>query len=348
MSDIIYTPPVSSGGGVNPTSTYMPVNIGGTFVDSICQSVPNTFWQTINGGIGFGFSTSLGTGENYIGDFNNLIDGKFLKVQNDTITSRIFTSNSGFYLDFNVRQYRFGDYNNAYNGTNLFIDDITELIFTKNNNISTGLSCDFNIRQFLFGSYGSGSLTYLSIEDTQQRIYTNYNGSIRGFFLDFFNNEYFYGDYANATYFKFSANNVLQTFFATTPNGLELLNNQFIYTLGDYSGLANAISLQIDSQNPKVSTFFFGSENLFKVEGSPTKLAALLGDYNNVVNGTHLKITDNVKLIQLLTNTGTIEFNSDLLDFNGNILTGSSSGFSGDHLQVTINGTQYVIRLENP
>lgn len=350
MSDIIYTPPASSGGGVNPTSTYMPVNIGGTFVDSIIQCIPNTFAQSIRAGSGFGFGTNVigSSCDSWLGDWNNQIDGIFLQVKNDTISSRIFTANRGLYLDYVLNRYIFGDWANVYNKTQFVIDDQSELIYTKNNTVSTGISCDFNLRQYLFGSYGAGNLTYLSIEDTQQRIYTNSNGSIRGFLLDIFGGEFYYGDYANGTYFKFSNNVKLETFFQTIPNGLELDNNVFYYRLGDYFGQADNVYLEIDSVNPIIKTNFFGSSNLFKVGGTSTKLEASLGDYANNVNGTYINIIDNTKQLQLITSGGQIQLDADLLLINGNVTTPTSSGFSGDHLQVSINGFNYVIRLENP
>jgi hypothetical protein len=304
MSDIIYTPPASSGGGVNPTSTYMPVNIGGTFVDSICQSVPNTFWQTVNGGIGFGFSTSLGTGENYIGDFNNLIDGKFLKVQNDTITSRIFTSQSGFYLDYNVRQYRFGEYNNFFNGTHLFVDDTTELIFTKNNNISTGLSCDFNIRQFLFGSYGAGNLTYLSIEDNLETISTKYQTNTIGLSLDYAQQLYSFGDFnsvsSGVSFYINEANSTIYTKHSGQQEGLffDFVNDYF--SIGDFNNTNNGTYLKIDDDNSNITTFYQTNGSGLQLDF--TNRIFILGDYGGFYGGTGIRVSDNNYTINTICN----------------------------------------------
>jgi len=139
MSDIIYTPPASSGGGttINPTNTYIPVRTNATtFADSVLQCVPNTFVSSVRSGIGLGFAVSFTatTSETYIGDFNNLIDSKFIRVQNDTTTSRIYSSNAGFYLDFNSKTYSFGDYNGTNNNNKLIISDSSNYIASFTNN----------------------------------------------------------------------------------------------------------------------------------------------------------------------------------------------------------------------
>jgi hypothetical protein len=344
-SGIIFNNGGGGGASVNPTSTYMPVNIGGSFVDSICQSLPNTFWQTVNGGIGFGFATSLGTGENYIGDFNNLIDGKFLKVQNDTITSRIFTSQSGFYLDYNVRQYRFGEYNNFFNGTHLFVDDTTELIFTKNNNVSTGLSCDFNIRQFLLGSYGAGSLTYLSIEDSLGVISTKYQTNSVGLNLDLNSKLYSFGDFNNTLYgttlIVNDQNKYITTKDGINEKGLRCDFQAEYYYLGDYNNITNGTFLQINNLNTIIDTKFNGNPFGLSCDFSSGAINCFLGDYIGYNNTTFIQVEDATK---------NITFNlSNNLIFNGAALESpSAGGNSGKHLVITLNGNQYKIKLELP
>jgi hypothetical protein len=72
------------------------------------------------------------------------------------------------------------------------------------------------------------------------------------------------------------------------------------------------------------------------------------GDFNGVNNQTYIFIKDQGKDILFNTIGGTIRHNCDLLQFDGALTSGSSGGNSGQHLQVTINGNQYKIKLENP
>jgi len=99
--------------------------------------------------------------------------------------------------------------------------------------------------------------------------------------------------------------------------------------------------------------------------------------FNNTIDGNGLDITSNKSLnlistdtggtaqlqssngvqitgdntIALLTNTGsnTITFQTGALNFTGaGLQSNSSSGNSGEHLVITLNGTQYKIALQNP
>ena len=64
-----------------------------------------------------------------------------------------------------------------------------------------------------------------------------------------------------------------------------------------------------------------------------------IGDYYNNNQGTKIYIDD--------TNA-VIRFDTEALQFTGSLTTTTSSGNSANHLQVTINGTAYVIQLKNP
>jgi hypothetical protein len=72
------------------------------------------------------------------------------------------------------------------------------------------------------------------------------------------------------------------------------------------------------------------------------------GDFNTLNNGTFLSVRDNSKVIKLNTVGGEISQEADLLRFTGALTSGSAGGSSGQHLQVTINGTAYKIQLLNP
>jgi small nuclear ribonucleoprotein (snRNP)-like protein len=318
MSDIIYTPPASGGGTtINPTNNFIPVRSNATtFVDSILQCVPNSFVQSVRSGVGLGISTSftLTTAETYIGDFNNLIDSKFIKVQNDTVTSRIYSSNSGFYLDFNSITYRFGDYNFVNNGIYLNVDDQNKQVsFTNNNNIE-GLFIDYANDIYQFGNIAGKSRFII---DNINQFASIEIASIIYFRADKINNYVQMGDGAAFVYCNFSANFV---------------------DIGDFSSSFNGTMFSVDVNNEQIVTRNNGQDKGIYIEFTNTNY--YLGDFNGIDKNTFLYIEDGNE---------TIHFYTKILDFNGaSLQSNTSGGNSGEHLVITLNGNQYKIKLENP
>lgn len=72
-----------------------------------------------------------------------------------------------------------------------------------------------------------------------------------------------------------------------------------------------------------------------------------LGDYNNA-GGFYINVNTGLSEIFMNAPGGQIFMQTDLISMNGALTTGSSSGSSGQHLQITINGSTYVIALLNP
>lgn len=82
---IIYTRP-ASGSVPNPTSTFLPVNIGGSFVDSnwTQDAVFNesVFIETVdNNATPFGFKYLIPAQTVYMGDFDNALNGTVITVK---------------------------------------------------------------------------------------------------------------------------------------------------------------------------------------------------------------------------------------------------------------------------
>ena len=160
--------------------------------------------------------------------------------------------------------------------------------------------------------------SYLFSNATQLKSVTNGDG--KGIILDFLNDRYSLGDPDIVNFGSYITVDNLNS--VINLNGGDGFNtrvyiddtNRFIKTT--YTG--NDIGLQLDFNN----------------------LAYSFGDFNVVNNGTRLIIDDN---------SLKITFDTNYLNFNGGSLqSNTASGNSGEHLVITLNGTQYKIQLLNP
>jgi hypothetical protein len=113
-------------------------------------------------------------------------------------------------------------------------------------------------------------------------------------------------------------------------NGIEIDFANNVYHFGDFSNVTNGTYIQIENAAQQIKTYGGNEQGLY-LDFSSRQFK--LGDYMNNQNNYWLEINDSAELFAL----------------NGNLLLSSSaSGNSGQHLVLTINGTQYKIKLENP
>jgi hypothetical protein len=197
------------------------------------------------------------------------------------------------------------------NGTSSFVD--SNIYNDLGNEIYTnnfGWYISFGIKKFVFvGDYQEFySGTFLIVDDFSSLIHTRCGGNNIGINLDFAANVYFLGDF----------------------NGVSGTNSSFA----------------IDNNNGVIYTQGYTQQNGILLDFGTNQY--FLGDYNGTGNTSYISIKDSSKAITLSTNGGTIVNICDSLVFSGSLTTGSASGNSGQHLQVTINGTPYVIQLLNP
>ena len=130
------------------------------------------------------------------------------------------------------------------------------------------------------------------------------------------------------------ANEFIKTQNAAGDNGF-ILTNSFTL-LGSYNA-TNYLYLTIDYGNNSISTFNTnGTSKGLKLDF--TNNVYQFGSYTG--GGNYIQILDSTKNIELLTTN---------LTFTGAALqSNTSGGNSGEHLVITLNGTQYKIKLENP
>jgi len=282
MSDIIYTPPASSGGTtINSNNNFIPVRQNATtFVDSLLFST-----TTILKSVFSGFDRGL-----YFDYLNNL----FFYGTASSGMHYVNNPNQEVSLLSNSLIYALLD---GVNNVGYFGGAGARLNFDGNNN-----KCNIG------DGNGNFNTTYLEVDDLNQIIQT-FKGNTIGLRLDFANNVYFLGDF----------------------NGVSGTNSSFT----------------IDNNNGAIYTQGYATQDGILLDFSTNQYS--FGDYNAIYNNTHIFIKDQIKVISLITNGGEISQTADLLRFTGTGLqSNTSGGNSGEHLVITLNGSQYKIKLENP
>ena len=193
MSDIIYTPPASGGGGttINPTNNFIPKRSNATtFVDSVLENGSNYLYSNYGGftGLGLDFLNFV----SYLGDWNNLINGTTLVV-NDA-TGNIYTKYNGTVIGLDLKftnlEYKFGDSTNF-----VFISNSNTLSLNANGGqfaeidgpnlvgFYGGTACAFRYNQTNFissiGDYnGNNNSTFISNDDVNKEIVLHTNSGI--------------------------------------------------------------------------------------------------------------------------------------------------------------------------
>lgn len=252
MSDIIYTPPASSGGGttINPTNNFIPKRQNATtFIDSVLENGSNYLYANYGGYTGLGLD--FANREAFLGDWNNLINGTALVLSD--INQTIYTINNGFAkginLDFNLLRYNFGDLSTNYleidsintlcnlivNSTSWLFIDGTALVgtfgFSQNQ-----VQIDANTRSVFIGDpdfNGNWGAT-LICEDNNGQIKTKKSSSNNcGLLLDFQYNFYVLGDYD-------SNNNGTQIQVDDTSKQIYILNNSGYFDFADPAFLSGS------------------------------------------------------------------------------------------------------------
>lgn len=323
MSDIIYTPPASGGGGQNPTTNYIPLNNGtSNFVDSsIYNDLGGNYLQTeFNSVFGLYLADNGSNSYAFLGDFNYNLNGAYIFV-NDT--SRLIDINAG----------------DNYNATSLILDDINQIIRTRTAGNDIGLRLDFNNKYFALGDYNvNANGTSLIVDDVQTIIKTMFQGTDIGLNFSFPTRLFSFGDfngyYGFQNYLQIDSSNN----FAIIQNG-----NGNLY-LGDYLGIYNNTTLNISDLNKLIKTTSNGNNIGLKLD-FPNDLY-FLGDYNGTINGTYILNDDNLKICQLNSNGGTVRFDYGSIELNGP--TSPTASGPADHLEVIVNGNHYKIQLLNP
>jgi hypothetical protein len=202
MSDIIYTPPASSGGTtINPNDNVIPVRLNATtFVDSNIENDVNNYLKTSvtpTSGDYFGLKIDFVNFNSFLGDFDGFSNGCCFVADNTNgfLYSLANNVQFGFFID-STNYVALGDYNSLGSGTSFYIDQANSTIYSKHSGQQEGLFFDFVNDYFSIGDFGNtNNGTYLKIDDDNVKITTFFVGSEVGLKLDFNNIVYLFGDF---------------------------------------------------------------------------------------------------------------------------------------------------------
>jgi len=211
-----------------------------------------------------------------------------------------------------------------------------------------GLDINFGGGIYTLGDYGfTSKKTQIRVDDQNTKIYfttgastsnttpdllvaENVSNSIRnvklGDFSNFNNSMSFIIDDGNSQIYTNTA--------LGASSGININNNGA--SLGNQNS-SGYLFLLCDYTNNVISTYnTFSTDNGLKLDFNNSIYQ--FGSYNSI--GNFIEINDSNNSIELLTTN---------LNFTGAALqSNTSGGSSGEHLVITLNGTQYKIKLENP
>ena len=310
-----------------------------------------TTWDLIGGGGGGG---AVGDGISILGagtvgsPFNTGLDA-VLAIAQSLTANRSFKFN-GFNVDFtDCDLVRFQ------------LDSTGSTVFEINdtsNKVEIGYSQfkgTFSNTQFNVAN----GLKIFQYDSTYFQLYDFNISSFIGFQIDYNSGSANYGFNANV-YLNCGAG-IVQTYFDTTniQKGIKLDSTTNIFQFGDWDSGGtggNRSDIELDPNDPSFEVYTYNSvsgENLYW-----RQLQNIIElQYNGASNGLLIDFQNqNWRLgdytgdayFKAETAGNAVTIAGDLINLVGTVITPTASGSSGDHLQVTINGTPYVIALLNP
>jgi hypothetical protein len=162
---------------------------------------------------------------------------------------------------------------------------------------------------------------------------------------------------------------ILETLFSTNAFGLKIDANNGNCFLGDHANQIKGDFLEIDNTNEWIKTKMSNNEFGLFVDRT---VGTWIGDFNGIGNNTYIEIDDVTQSIDGGNSLGArfelgggrvkigdtqtvvngsifgIDDGAQQLIASTNLLTGTASGASGQHLKIRVGSTNYVIDLKNP
>lgn len=311
---------------------------------SIVIDDTNSLIKTQYGGNDVGLKLDFVNGDVYLGDPFGIIGPSSTSVyMYVTPGSEQISLNAGgntyFYCEKAIDSCYVGTYSSNFyftEGSSVRLFDNTsyngfEIIY----NASLSDITDVKIGDYTNTTTGTSIIT----DVTNSFIKSQYGGNDSGIILDFANEQYGIGDIGglggSTQFFIDDANGVIKGRSAGSDNGLLLDFNSGLYYIGNYGGPGTHIKID---DTGTIKSFFGSTAKGFNLDNITN-----IYDFGDVGGGAWLSIDG--------TNTS-VTTSTQVLVFDdggsGALLSNTSSGNSGQHLVVTIDGTIYHIKLEIP
>jgi len=280
--------------------------------------------------------TTTNSGEKLVVNGSATFGGTNAKLLVDVTNQRIYTTTAGFsrgfYLNFNANNYFFGDAADllglncdvnigkytlgdtqfVYNGTNLVVDDQSQIIYTQYNLNNLGLSLDFANNRYKLGDINNSCLLDINsfvttleggnngiqfiLNDSNGIIKTAVSGADNGLFIDTVNNVYYLGSSNIFQQLYESGSSAYFSFYLPSIGDIQGLNIVYSnYTtgvldqvqIGDIFGGGNSTRIIIDDVNSQIDINNKPNFSNVSVAGSA---GALQGYFTMKINGTDRKI----------------------------------------------------------
>lgn len=323
-------------------------------------------WVQIAGGGGGGTSTGI----NGLNGTTNIGLGGTLS-SNTTIAqnSLNITFSKTAAETFNINSWYIFDYTDSTNNRHLIQPNGFGSLNIFAGNSTTSTNSLLQLQRNLIKTFFNGTGEYgINLDDTTGKfVLGDYNNDRKY-------NSFVVNDDANTFYLTTSFNQ------ANTDQDLFYISNatssiRFV-KLGDFNNYTNGISLIVDDANNTIITNNYNGMNgiwvtpsftIFGQANTTTKLyfsidyglnSLSLRTTSDISTGIELSLGGNYKLgcfnlgttwLEIDNNAESFTFNTQELFFTGAALqSNTSGGNSGEHLVITLNGTQYKIALQNP
>lgn len=175
-----------------------------------------------------------------------------------------------------------------------------------------GLNIDHSNRQYALGQFALQNETFISVDDINRTIITYSQGTAYGFAIDRANAQMSFGDGGNNIFINSNGQYIEFQVNGGVPYALiDGYNN-----VGSYGGSYCAFRYNVGSY------------------------LCSIGDYLFSNNNNYIAIDDNNQMTTFRT--------ENLYFYGTGLQSNTSSGNSGEHLVIVLNGTQYKIALQNP
>lgn len=209
--------------------------------------------------------------------------------------------------------YTIGDFAVKGNGNSIQIFNTTDVILFYNKSIINGISLDYNNKLFKFGRLNTGSEQSIEVDELNDITSAKFAGIVNGLNLDYSSKTFQFG---------------------------------FLDTSG-----SDDIFLSFNGNGSTITANFNGNDNGLFLNFTAGSRTFQLGDYQGNFDSTKLILDDTNTSILISSNqtTGSTTIEGNQLIFTGaNLESNTSSGSSGQHLVITLNGVVYHIDLKNP